>query len=271
MIRPILTAPLVLAAALTFGQASNYPNGSTVDNFTVTDINGTVHDLEAYSAAGKYVILDFFFYNCGPCQVHAPYYSELYQTYGCNGNDLICIEVNYGDADALAEAFAPDFAPGFAHPPVIGSGSGDGLVSTFGVMAFPTFCLIDPDMKMVNNDIWPVSNMNTFVGAFPAGSGIDPAPCLTGIPSASTDRLTGVFPSPSAGEVTVAFNLMKAAHLVVNVTDPTGRIVVQQDLGTTVGADQRTLDLGALAAGQYQLTLLADGAPLGTQRLTIAR
>ncbi len=262
----LLALPLLCQA-----QATNYPAGSTVANFTATDIDGVTHDLAAYAAAGKYVILDFFFYNCGPCQVHAPYYSELYQTYGCNGNDLICIEVNYGDADALAEAFAPDFAPGFAHPPVIGSGSGDGLVSTFGVMAFPTFCLIDPDMKMVNNDIWPVSNMNTFVGAFPAGSGIDPAPCLTGIPSASTDRLTGVFPSPSAGEVTVAFNLMKAAHLVVNVTDPTGRIVVQQDLGTTVGADQRTLDLGALAAGQYQLTLLADGAPLGTQRLTIAR
>lgn len=264
--------PALLALPLfCHAQATNYPAGSTVDNFTATDIDGVTHDLAAYAAAGKYVILDFFFYNCGPCQVHAPYYSELYQTYGCNGNDLICIEVNYGDPDALAEAFAPDFAPGFAHPPVIGSGSGDGLVSTFGVMAFPTFCLIDPDMKMVNNDIWPVSNMSTFVNAFPAGSGIDPAPCLTGMPSDPGDRLTGVFPSPSNGEVTLAFELHATAHLLVNVSDATGRIVAQQDLGTATGTAVRTLDLSTLGSGHYGLTLIADDATLGTQRITIAR
>ena len=270
MNRTLLTLSSLLSASLLLAQADNYPEGSTVDDFTVTDTQGHEHHLDGYISAGKYVILDFFFYNCGPCQAHAPYYSELYQTYGCNGGDLICIEVDYGDSDALAEAFAEDFAPGFAHPPVIGSGSGNGLVSTFGVGAFPTFCLIGPGREMLNNDIWPVSNMSTFVAAFPAGSGITAQPCAVGIEEAGTPHFTSVYPTLTSGVITLSCSGTHAQQVEVVVYDLLGQPV--PDLAVTLRTGtERTLDLGALANGQYVLKLIADGRVTDTERVAVAR
>ncbi|MEO8067182.1 MAG: T9SS type A sorting domain-containing protein [Flavobacteriales bacterium] len=272
MKRSLLSLPASLATALLMAQAANYPAGSTVANFTVTDTHGTVHDLATYAAQGKYVLLDFFFYNCGPCQVHAPYYSELYQTYGCNSADLICIEVNNGsDSDALTEAFSVDFAPGFAHPPAVGAADGDPLTTTFGVSAFPTFCLIGPDSKMKNNDIWPVSSMNTFVAAFPAGSNITPAACLVGISETGRAAFTKVFPSPTTGSVTITFSTTSTHNLSVEVYDMLGQLVETRSFGTLTASAQRTLDLSALADGQYVLKLLANGEVHDATRVTLAR
>ncbi|MFZ1331639.1 MAG: redoxin domain-containing protein, partial [Flavobacteriales bacterium] len=121
MKKALLALSIAALPCLATAQTNNYPNGSTVADFTVTDIDGQEHNLNAYAAAGKYVLLDFFFYNCGWCQVYAPYYSELYQTYGCNGGDLVCISINNGDdTDVLAGSFHEDFAPGYAHSPTVG-------------------------------------------------------------------------------------------------------------------------------------------------------
>ncbi|MFZ1686547.1 MAG: T9SS type A sorting domain-containing protein [Flavobacteriales bacterium] len=272
MKRVLPLIPACLATGLLFAQANNYPNGSTVADFTVTDTHGTVHNLNTYAAAGKYVILDFFFYNCGPCQSHAPYYSELYQTYGCNGGDLICIEVNNGsDSDALTEAFSVDFAPGFAHPPAVGAADGDPLTTTFGVSAFPTFCLISPDKVMLDQDIWPVANMGTFVAAFPTGSGITAQACVVGLDEAGSPAFTEVFPSPTTGLVTITFNDTHANNLSIEVYDMLGQLASTQSFGALVAGVQRTFDLSALADGQYVLKLVADGQVRDASRVTLAR
>jgi len=90
----ILLASFACAAAILLNaQANNYPNGSLVANFTVTDTDGNTHNLYDYTAQGKYVILDFFFDTCPPCQATSHYFSQLYQTYGCNDGDIICIAI----------------------------------------------------------------------------------------------------------------------------------------------------------------------------------
>ena len=252
-------------------QASNYPNGSTVADFTVTDTHGQVHNLNAYAAAGKYVLLDFFFYNCGPCQAHAPYYSELYQTYGCNGGELICIEIDDGaDTDALTQAFSEVFAPGFAHPPAVGSGGGAALTSTFGVGAFPTFCLISPAKVMINQDIWPVSDMSTFVAAFPTGSNITPHACVVGIDETATPHFTSVRPSLTSGPVTVTFNGPRSSAAEILVFNMLGQPVFSQATNSVPGAEL-TLDLSALSTGNYLLKLAVNGIVTDAQRIAIAR
>lgn len=271
MKRTLLAFTAAASTTLLLAQAENYPAGSTVDNFTVTDIDGDQHDLESYTAAGKYVLLDFFFYACGPCQANAPYYSELYQTYGCNGGDLICIEVNYGDPDNEAAAFSQDFAPGYSHPPVIGSATGDLMVSEYGVPAFPTFCLIGPGREMIINDIWPLTNMSTFVNAFPAGSDITAQPCaITGINEAPNVHFTSVRPTLTSGPLTVNFSGPQAQRSQVMVFDLLGQPVPGLTLDVQPGTD-RTIDLGALASGQYILKLMVAGRAVDAQRVALVR
>ena len=64
---PLLWVLFVLPHSLC-AQSYNYPNGSTVADFTVTDIEGDVHNLYDLTAQGKYVLLDFFTLWCAPCQ-----------------------------------------------------------------------------------------------------------------------------------------------------------------------------------------------------------
>ena len=262
-----LTLPLGLAA-----QTDNYPNGSTVSDFTVTDVHGQVHNLNTYAAAGKHVLLDFFFYGCGPCQQNAPHYSQLYQTYGCNGGDLICIEINNGtDSDAQSEAFSVDFAPGFAHPPVVGPIDGDALTNVFGVTAFPTFALISPEKVMLNHDIYPISNMNTFVNAFPAGSGIQPMACVVGIRENKAQLSINTYPSPTTGPLTLNFDLEHSTKVTIDVIDGLGQVVSTTILGQVpAGAIQRTLDLGTLPNGPYLLRINTNELGSFTPRIGVA-
>jgi len=262
----IATAPLMLTA-----QTDNYANGSTVADFTVTDTHGQVHNLNAYAAAGKYVLLDFFFYDCPPCQANAPYYSELYETYGCNGGNLICIEVNNGtDTDARSEAFSEDFATGYAHPPVVGQVDGDALTNTFGVSAFPTFALISPAKIMLNRDIYPISSMNTFVNAFPANSGINVQSCAVGIDEQDQVRFDEIYPVPSNGTFNLKIASRSNAKLTVRVLNTLGQTVHTELLSGSFGNSVRPLDLTSLSDGQYVLQLNAGANIMDMQRIVIA-
>ena len=266
----LLTSTLALASAMATGQANNYPNGSTVADFTVTDTDGNTHSLYSYTSAGQYVMLDFFFDTCPPCQATSPYFSELHQTYGCNEGDLFCLAVNNGtDNDAMVEAYEATYGGPFAHPPAASADGGGGAVtSTFGVMAFPTYVLIGPDNTMIVNDIWPVSNMNTFVAAFPSGSGISAQACAVGIQEASTAGSMSVFPSLTTGIVTVDLDLQGARIVSLEVVDLLGQHVLDMEVNTT---GQQQLDLGVLGDGQYVIRLLADGVVADVKRITLAR
>ena len=210
---PVLVPTIVLA------QAYNYPNGSTVADFSVTATDGTVYDLYDLNDQGKYVFLDFFMLWCIPCQETGPGWAELYQTYGCNTGDVVCLSLDM-EANSNEEvlAFGEAFLGEGPHPPVA---TGALVLSDiFGITNAPNYCLIGPDHVMIETRIWPDSSMADLAAALPGESGISPQSCVLGIDN-GTGSGHSVYPSPTAGTV----RLKDPEVARVRVRDVSGRVV----------------------------------------------
>lgn len=221
---------LALLGVFTFtasAQIQNYSVGQTVNDFTVTDTKGNVHNLYTYTAAGKHVFLDFFFTTCGPCQATNPTWNEFYDKYGCNSGDVICISINAGiDNDAAVIAYENTYGGSFSHTPAVSTDGGCAPVDTdFNPTAYPTYCLVGPDNKLKNGDIWPINGVSTFEGAFPAGFSPTPAPCsAVGIDENENALSLNVFPNPSTGHVNINYS-SKAGTSTIEVVDILGKVI----------------------------------------------
>ncbi len=273
MKRPLLL--LILIGTLSFAQAQtgNYAIGSTVANFTVTDVDGVTHSLYDYTSQGKYVALDFFFTTCGPCQATSPYFNQLNDTYGCNSHDLICLTINDGQ-DNSAAVVAYEIAHGGSYhhcPAVSNEGGGAAVTSTFGVNAFPTYCLIGPDNTMIANDMWPISSMSDFVAFFPPGGVIETAPCIAGITEQIGAQSLTVRPSPSQGQVIVEIAGMGQGAITMDVLDMLGQQVRTVSLGSANGGTlQSTVNLSELGDGQYLCRFTTPDGRRDIRRIVIA-
>jgi thiol-disulfide isomerase/thioredoxin len=218
-----ITFLLLILTCITYGQVTTYNLGDVVDDFTVTDTEGNVHNLYSITAQGKYVFLDFFFVDCVPCQINQPTFSELYDKYGCNEGEVYCLSINRGfDNDADVIAYGQTYGGPFNHPPAASGDGGSGAVDTnFGVSAYPTFCLINPNNEIINLDIWPLTGVETFEAAFPAGFDPTPMSCSLGVTDTSNFDFV-VYPTVSDGhEITIS--LAEQVTTDVTIYDVQGR------------------------------------------------
>lgn len=128
---------LLFAAQLGFSQ----PTGTKAPNFTLTDLNGTTHDLHTYLGQGKIVVLDFFATWCGPCIGSLPGLEDLYQAHGPNGDNtmvLLSIEMDPNTTDEAA------FVTQYNVPnPVFDNGHT--INNDYNIGAFPTFIVVCPN------------------------------------------------------------------------------------------------------------------------------
>lgn len=263
----ILTAMLAGGLYAAPAQIQNFSVGQTAPNFTVTDIHGVSHSLYNYTAAGKYVILDFYAYWCGPCCSTAPIIKDFYLKYGCNAGDVVVLGLEGDGTTAQTEDFETNCVNvPHTYPCASGlDGSADPVHVTYGPAAYPTVCLINPSNKFVNLDIWPISNVASIEAAFPAGS-IDPMTCLvTGLEDILADHNVAVYPSPADQNVTLALNLGQHADVSYTITNAMGQTVASQKLGMLSTLNQ-TIDVSNMANGAYILQVVANGGQSKTTR-----
>ena len=245
----------LLAAALavtTFAASAQTTLTQAVD-FTVTFTDGEEFNLFDKLAEDKWVCIDFFFTTCGPCQANQPFYTEAYQNFGCNEGDIffVSIENTVGDAEVIVyeETFAGENAP----PAASGTdGGGVAAEDGYGIGAFPTFILINPDGEIVEQDMWPLTNgADTFADYF-GSHGLNPMPCVVGIDEAAEASFTA-FPNPANTEVTVDLSGF-TGEASVEVYNLLGELVA-----STTATDLRTkVDVSALQAGNYVIHVSND-------------
>lgn len=213
-------------------QVQNYNINDVVDDFTVTDTEGVVHNLYEITASGKYVFLDFFFDTCPPCQQTQPIYNELHDKYGCNEGEVFVISINNGtDTNAEVIAFENQFGGPFNHAPAVGiEGGCDAVDSNFGIAAYPTYCLINPNNEIINLDIWPITNgVATFEAAFPAGFEPVPMSCSPLSVGDSTQENTFVlFPNPVNTSENLTITLAETTPSEVIIYNVLGKQVYAQ-------------------------------------------
>ena len=151
----------LLALALIIGlSAQSQTNLTTAVDFTVTDVHGEIYNLFSILDGGQHVILDFFFTTCGPCIASVPTLNQSFTDYGCNLGEVFYISIDAGDTDAQVLQYEYDY--GGLLPAVSGiDGGGDAVNSTYGIGAYPTVVLIAPDYTIIEQDIYPVTNITT--------------------------------------------------------------------------------------------------------------
>ena len=163
----------VLALALGLGLKAQCPLTTAVD-FTATDCHGTEVHLFDILDGGQYVLIDFFFTTCGPCQQAAPKVVESYYTMGCNMHDVFYMEISPSDANAACQTWANNY--GVEYPTIGTTGGGSTICSQYQIPAYPTVILITPDRSIVIQDLWPISSAQTVVNALTA-QGPQPHDC----------------------------------------------------------------------------------------------
>jgi len=214
-------------------------DGSTAPDFTATDINGNVHTLSEYLAAGKTVILDISATWCGPCwSFHNNHVlDKLYKTYGVDGSDDVVVlfvegdpQTTNADLHGTGSNTQGDWVTGSEYPII-----DDANISTlFELEFFPTVMRICPDgkVKLMPNTNAGLSftgietSINTGCAQLPAvenhaqAAAQDLRICGTG----GTGTVSASFTNYGTNPITAATVVLKADGEVVATQPYTGTL-----------------------------------------------
>ena len=72
-------------------QSSSYKLGDYMGDYTVTDVNGNSYTFSELLESKKAIVLNFWFVNCGPCQMEFPYLQAAADKYS---DDVAVIAIN---------------------------------------------------------------------------------------------------------------------------------------------------------------------------------
>ncbi len=242
-------------SATSISQLNNYDVGDTVNNFTVTDTNGNTFDLYNMLNQGKYVYIDFFATNCGTCQAKIPIFNNFYTKYGCNQGDVICISISVSSTDTDSEIinFEQQYGGNDNHhaPAVSIDGNSQSVVSDFGLLSYPTFCVIAPDHKLIVENITPVENVRSFAQTFPSGFNPPVMPCTSSLEQ-NTNVNIEIFPNP-VNNGTFYLNTNIIGDYQVSIIDLNGTVLYKK-----IVKNNKTMINTNLNSGLYFINIISN-------------
>ncbi len=136
-----LSLSLVLIFTLPHcGREKKEPTLSLAPNFTLRTLGG--QEITLSELKGKVILLDFWATWCAPCRESIPHLIQLYKTYQKEGLEVIGMNLDGGDMDAVRR-----FVKSMDIPYPITITSQD-VERSYGVTGLPTTILIDKDLKI---------------------------------------------------------------------------------------------------------------------------
>ncbi len=127
-------------------------NGTEAPKFTLKNENGEPVSLEQYR--GKYVLLDFWAYYCGPCIKSFPKLRDIYSKYRDQGLEIISISSDLRE-DRWQNALTKHANPWIQliDKPSAENNKQGHVSQLYNIPGLPTYCLIDDEGKIVVGSI----------------------------------------------------------------------------------------------------------------------
>jgi thiol-disulfide isomerase/thioredoxin len=245
---------LVFATAiiLMIGVNAQTPLNTAVD-FTVTDISGVEHNLFSYLDAGKYVCIDFFFVNCGPCQVFAPKFQATFEHFGCNSSNVIFLSISSQDNMEAVQNYAATHS--YTYPMVPNTW---GVTTTYQIGAYPTIILIAPNRQIVEKDIWPVNTAQVLIDKLLQHGAIPQSCSAVGISELSGFSFSAA-PNPFSDQIKIEVD----TFVNVEIYDLMGK-----KLDSFTVNQQMNYNSSSLKPGIYMIKAFSsDGKIVASQKL----
>lgn len=148
-------------------------------------------------------------------------------------------------------------------------GGGTAVNSTYGVLAYPTICVIAPNKTFVTKDLWPISSVSTINSELEA-AGASQNDCSTGISdNICNASIVSVFPNPSTGNTFVKVDIQENTEILVEVFNVVGGKVLSNNYGVlSNGSHTLELNTTGLSSGIYAINIKAGDAVF-TRKLSV--
>jgi hypothetical protein len=261
---------LISFIALTASLRAQTPLTTAVD-FTVTTVEGPSFNLFNKLAENKYVVIDFFYYGCVPCQQTAPKVNGAYEYFGCNTSNVFFIGMDAGDNTAQTIAFGTDF--GAHYPAASGTdGGSDAVNTTYGITAYPTVIMIAPNHSIIEQDIWPIADAAYLYNLVQTNGGVAKTCPAAGIEDNTVSQNINllIMPNPTTGQAKIYFESKAGASYDIRVYDLLGQEVYNHNISSAMGGNvSYVIQSGSLATGTYVVKIFEDNNPVAIQKLSV--
>lgn len=249
---------ILLSGMLFLGLGANaqLADGSIAPDFTLTDINGTSHNLYSYLDAGYTVFIDVSATWCGPCwNYHTTNALEdLWVAHGPSGgtnvsggttDDVIVIFIEgdgsttSADLNGTGSNTQGDWVTGVSHP-IIDPASAEATAfnNDYAIAYYPTIYKICTSRQIYEAGQSTAANLYAGVADCPVASGVN-NPALIGYTgeTSSCDAIdvTVDMQNLGSGNLTAATLVLKQGTTVLNTYNWTGNLATYGIANVTVG------------------------------------
>jgi cytochrome oxidase Cu insertion factor (SCO1/SenC/PrrC family) len=237
---------------------------SVAEDFTVTDLDGNTFNLFNTLNNNKFVVIDFFYCTCVPCQINTPKVQYAYQYFGCNRSNVVFLSMDTGDDTEACRLFEENYQnlAGEKFPSVSGDdGGGNAVCSAYGILAYPTVILIAPDKTILEQDIWPIADGPYLASIIEGHGGIAYDCSAVGIEEVRT-AFADSYPNPVSDVFKMKFNVSNNESIAFEVYNILGEKIMNiPENSYSRGSYIVPVPVTNLSDGTYLIKIISEGIP----------
>lgn len=255
---------LLLIAMLTnIHSFAQLPDGTTVPDFTFTDINGNTQSLYSYLNAGKYVALEISATWCHPCWLYhnSGTMDSMYTLHDIPGDQtwkVLFLEgdgnTTLADLQGTGSTTQGDWVTGTPFP-IMNPPSGIALnnfKTSYNIGFFPTLYLICPNKKAYFDTINAFPRASVPVWKYAASTYCGPV----GLDDLKDANPLTIYPNPAIDHVVLYFGLNNGTSVSLTISNVIGQTIAVKYFGYLNAGDQSVrYDLDGMQPGIYFFTV----------------